>query len=231
MEFVPRRQLRPPIVIFLAVFLAGCSPLYLWDTNTTSTPRAQSFDAATLAREPVAIFGLVAPGGLQGLSAALSHALVGALSEASPPLRGIANYEITNTLNEKDLAVEYADLIAGFGRSGILERGRLKQIGSVIGSRYVFLPGLAEYNQVFIDRLQVGGFKFIQRRVVTLRLWLQLWDAAAGQILWESSGEITVASELFRPERAVPLDEIAQKLWLRMIQDNLLEEMSKFGFF
>jgi hypothetical protein len=133
-----------------------------------------------------------------------------ALSEVSPQVRGIANHEITNTINEKDRVAEYVDLISGFGQSGILERGRLERIGSAIGCRYVFLPGLAEYNQVIIDRLQISGWKFIQSRVITLRLWLQLWDAQEGQILWESSGEITAASELLRPELAVPLEEIAQ---------------------
>jgi hypothetical protein len=36
-----------------------------------------------------------------------------------------------------------------------------------------------------------------------------------------------VVSELLLPERIVPLDEIGQKLWLRMIQDNLLAEKTR----
>jgi hypothetical protein len=132
-----------------------------------------------------------------------------------------------NTLNERALAAEYADLISGFTRSGILERERLRRIGSALASRYVLLPGLAEFNETIIDRLAISGWKFIQSRVTTLRLWLQLWDTQMGQILWESAGEITVATELLRPERTVPLDEIAQRLWLRMIQDNLLADRTR----
>jgi hypothetical protein len=59
-------------------------------------------------------------------------------------------------------------------------------------------------------------------RVTTLRLWLQLWDTRMGQILWQSAGEIPLATRLLRPERTAPLDEIARKLWLRMVQDGLL---------
>ncbi|HEY6368474.1 MAG TPA: hypothetical protein VI585_27130, partial [Candidatus Binatia bacterium] len=84
-----------------------------------------------------------------------------------------------------------------------------------------------EYNQVIIDRLALSGWKLIQSRVITLRLWLQLWNTQTGQILWESAGEVTMATELLRPERTVPLDEIAQMLWLRMIQDNLLAEATQ----
>ncbi len=105
-----------------AILLGGCTPLYLSDTHTTSTPRSQSFDVAQLAREPVAAFGLIAPAGLQGFSATLSYALIAALSEASPPIRGIADYETANKLNGQALATDYGDLISGFALSGIPER-------------------------------------------------------------------------------------------------------------
>jgi hypothetical protein len=210
------------IVACAAILLAGCTPIYLWKTHITSTPRSQSFDVALLAQEPVAMFGLVGPAGLQGFSATLSHALISALADASPPVRGIPDYETVNKLNGQALAGEYGDLIAGFTRSGILERERLQRIGLAIGSGYVLLPGLAEFNQVIIDRLSISGWNFIQSRVTTLRLWLQLWDIKRGQILWRSSGEITVASRLLGPEQTVSLDEIARKVWLRMIQDGLL---------
>src|SRR2546427_2847159 len=212
-------RFRGIIPLFAAALLAGCTPLYLSDTHTTSTPRSQLLDVAELAREPVATLGLLTSASLQGFNPSLSHALNAALSEASPPIRGIAAHETLNTLNQKGLGAEYSTLIASFGRSGILEREPLQRIGSALSSRYVLLPGLAEFNQVIIDRFAVQGLTFIRSRVTTLRLWLQLWDAQTGKILWESAGEVTVATELLRAERTVPLDEIAQKLWLRMIQD------------
>ena len=113
-------------------------------------------------------------------------------------------------------------MVSGFARSGILDRERLQRIGTVLGSRYVLQPGLAEFTQTLVDRFEVSGFKLLRTRVTTLRLWLQLWDTQAGQIVWESAGEITVAAELLRGERAVPLTEIAQDLWSRMIQKDLL---------
>ena len=211
------------VLVFATALLVGCTPLYLSDTHTTSTPRSQLFNVADLARDAVVTVGLLSPAGLQGFNPVLSHALIAALSEASPPIRGIAAHETVNMLNEQGLAAEYGTLIAGFGRGGILERKPLQRIGSALSSRYVLLPGLAEFNQVIIDRLGIHGWNLIQSRVTTLKLWLQLWDTQTGKILWESAGEVTVATELLRPERTVPLDEIAQKLWLRMIQDNLLE--------
>jgi hypothetical protein len=195
------------ILLFAAALFVGCTPLYLSDTHTTSTPRSQFFDIAELAREPVATLGVVSPASLQGFNPPLSYAL-----------------------NQQGLAGEYGALIAGFGRAGILEREPLQRIGSALSSRYVLLPGLAEFNQVIIDRLSISGWNFIQSRVTTLRLWLQLWETQTGKILWESAGEVTVATKLLRSEQTVALDDIAQKLWLRMIQYNLLDGKSRSRF-
>jgi hypothetical protein len=146
-------------------------------------------------------------------------------------MRGIPSNETVSVINGKGLAEEYADLISGFIRSGILERERLQRIGSALGSRYVLLPGLADFNQVVIDKFEIAGIKTVRNRVITLRLWLQLWDTQTGEIVWESAGEATVVSELLLPQRMVPLDEIGQKLWLRMVQDNLLTGETQARFF
>lgn len=219
------------IPLLTAALIVGCTPLYLSDTHTTSTPRPQFFNVTELAREQVATLGLLTPAGLQGFNPPLSHALNAALTEASPSIRGIAAHETVNVLNQQGLATEYGTLIAGFGRGGILESEPLRRIGSALSSRYVLLPGLAEFNQVIIDRLSIYGWNFIQSRVTTLRLWLQLWDTQTGQIVWEAAGEVTVATKLLRSEQTVALDEIARKLWLRMIQDNLLEGKTGSRFF
>jgi hypothetical protein len=219
------------IPLLAAALIVGCTPLYLSDTHTTSTPRPQFFNVTELAREQVATLGLHTPAALQGFNPPLSHALNAALSEASPPIRGIAAHETMNVLNQQGLAAEYGTLIAGFGRGGILESKPLQRIGSALSSRYVLLPGLAEFNQVIIDRFSISGWNIIQSRVTTLRLWLQLWDAQTGNIVWASAGEVTVATKLLRAEQTLALDEIARKLWLRMIQDNLLEGKTGSRFF
>jgi hypothetical protein len=169
------------MLVFSLALLAGCAPIYLWETHTTSTPRAQSFDVAVLAREPVATLGPRTPAGRQGLSPFLSRGLIAAISQASPSIRAIPNHDTVNAINGQGLAVEYADLISGFARSGILERERLQRLGSALGYRHVLLPGLADFNQVLVDKFEVAGIKVVTNRVITLRLWLQLWDAQTGQ--------------------------------------------------
>jgi hypothetical protein len=208
--------------LFAAV-LHGCTPLYVSDASITSTPRTQSLNLARLASDQVAVLGLVAPASLQGFSPSLSFALVRAIANAHPSIHGIPGYKTLSLLNEQGLAQDYANLISGYASGGILERQRLRRIGTALASRYLLLPGLAEFDQTVIDKFESLGLKLVRSRLTTLRLWLQLWDAQTGQLVWESGGEITAVTPLIRAKRTVPLDNIAEKLWSEMIQKGLLE--------
>jgi hypothetical protein len=207
----------------VVMLLAGCDPPYLSDTYATSTAKPASFDTSDLARTPVAVLAFVAPGNLQGFSPTLSHALSGALAEVTPPIREIPTDETLNQLTDKGLATEYADMRAGFARNGMLDRQRLRRIGLGLGSRYVLLPGVAEFNEEILDKFEWAGIKLLRNRVTTLRLWLQLWDSQTGHIVWESSGEVTVATVFLSPKQTVALEQITKKLLVRIIQDGLLE--------
>ena len=226
------RHIGGTVLAFTAALLAaGCGPVYLSDTHATSTPRAESFNVGALASEPVATLGVVAPASLQGLSPTLSLALAAALAEVSPPIPKISAIETVNQLTDQRLAAEYADLLTGFARNGVLERHRLRRIGSALGSRYVLLPGLAQLDETIIDKFEAGGLKLLRNRVTTLRLWLQLWDAQTGHIVWESAGEITVSTVLLSPKQAVPLEETIQKLLFSMIQDGLLRGKTESEYY
>lgn len=132
--------------------------------------------------------------------------------------------EVLNRLTDRGVAVEYADLLAGYGRGGIPERDRLRRIGTALGSRYLLQPGLAEFSQSLFDKFEFSGLKIVQTRISALRLWLQVWDTQTGHILSESTGELTVAAPVFRQDRTVSLDAVAQKLWSQIIRDGLLEK-------
>jgi hypothetical protein len=211
----------------VVMLLAGCGPPYLSDTYATSTPKPTSFDTSDLARIPVAVLAFVAPGNLQGFSPVLSHALSGALAEVTPPIYEIPTDETLNRLTDRELATEYADLRAGFARNGMLDRQRLRQIGLGLGSRYVLLPGLAQFDAEILDKFEAAGLKLLRNRVTTLRLWLQLWDSQTGHIVWESSGEVTTATVFLNPKQTVSLAQTAKKLLVRMIQDGLLESKTE----
>jgi hypothetical protein len=192
------------------------------DAYITSTPTTQHINVRKLAVEPVAVLGVTAPVNLQGLGPSLSDALVNALAKARPPIRAIPTYDTVSIINERGLAQNYVDLLSNFGSRGILELQLLRRIGSALGSRYLLLPGLGEFNQTIMDKYEVLGLKLVRTRVTTLRLWLQLWDAQTGHLLWESAGELTAVSALLNAKRTVSFNRLAQELWFDMIQEDLL---------
>jgi hypothetical protein len=211
------------IIVSSVLFAAGCStPFYLSDDHVTSTPPPPSVDMAVLACEPVAALGIVASPGLQGLSPTVSHALAIALAQGSPSIRVVPTLEVLNRLTDQGLAGEYAEVLAGYGRSGIPERERLQRLGVALGSRYLLQPGLAEFSQSLVDKFEFTGLKIVKTRIAALRLWLQVWDTQTGHILSESTGELTIAAPVLRQDRTVSLDDIAQQLWSRIIRDGLL---------
>ena len=167
-------QIHAAILGLFAAILHGCTPLYVSEVSITSTPRTQSFDVARLASHPVAVLGVVAPPSLQGFSPSLSLALVKAIENARPTIHAIPGYETLSLLNEQGLAQDYADLISGYASGGILERQRLRRIGSALASRYLMLPGVAEFDQTVIDKFEGLGLKLVRTRLTTLRLWLTL---------------------------------------------------------
>lgn len=213
------------IIVSLAMFAAGCStPFYLSDDHVTSTPRSPSVDMAVLACEPVAALGVVAPSVLQGLGPTVSHALTVALAQGSPPIRVVPMPEVLNRLTDRGLAEEYGEVLAGYSRNGIPERERLQRIGAALGSRYLLQPGLAEFNQSLVDKFEFTGLKIVKTRISALRLWLQVWDTQTGHILSESTGELTVAASVVSQDSTVSLDDIAQRLWSRIIRVGLHAE-------
>jgi hypothetical protein len=209
------------------VVLAGCDPPYLSDIYATSTPKPKSLDTSELAHVPVGVLAFEAPGNLQGFTPTLSHALSAALAEVSPPIREIPTDDMLNRLTDRGLAGEYAELRAGFARNEILDRHRLRRIGFGLGVQYVLLPGLAQFNEEILDKFEAAGIKLLRNRVTTLRIWLQLWDTQTGHIVWESPGEVTVATAFLSPKQTVALKQIAKKLLVRMIQDELLESKTE----
>jgi hypothetical protein len=175
----------------------------------------------------VVALAFVTPGNLQGFSPTLSHALSAALTEVNPPIREIPTDETLNRLTDLGLAAEYSDLRAGFARNGMLDRQRLRRIGSGLGSRYVLLPGVAQFDEEILDKFEAAGIKLLRNRVTTLRLWLQLWDSQTGHIVWESSGEVTTATVFLSPKQTVALEQTAKKLLVHMIQDGLIESKTE----
>ena len=222
-ETVRVRRMGPSVVwvLLLAGFLlsAGCiGPLQQWGEETTFRPKATSFDPATLKHEQVAVLNAVVGFGLEGFAHQVSRSLSSALDQRPTLITALPVHEALNRINRGELGEEYAAMVTDYVRTGILNRAGLQKIGQAIHTNYVFQPSLASFNQSMSGRFSFFGLRVLQTRVTMLRMSLQLWDTRTSEIVWESSGEATLAGEDVREFR-IPFDEIARRLWTHMLDD------------
>lgn len=216
-----RGLVRTAAVVCMIV-LAGCAgPLTQWGEDTTYTPRTASFDPKHLRQEPVAVLHAIVGFGLEGYSHQVSRSLSAALAHTSQPIKGIPVQEGLSRLNREGLGGEYAQMVSDYTKSGILNRSTLEKIGRTLNATYIFQPSLASFSQSTSGRFSFFGLRLFQTRITTMRLSVQLWDARTGDIVWEASGEATLATEDVR-ELRIPFDEIARRLWSHMLNDLLM---------
>jgi len=206
------------VLSWLLLFTACVGPLHQWGEETTFHPKAASFNPATLKQEQVAVLSAMVGFGLEGYAHQASRSLASALTQTRIPLKSLTIQDTLNRINMEGLTGEYAGIVSTYVRTGILDRVGLEKIGRALHVTYVFQPILASFSQSMSGRLSILGLRILQTRVTALRLTLQLWDTRTGEIVWESSGEATLAGEDVRESR-IPFDEIARRLWSHMLDD------------
>ena len=201
------------------LLLAGCAgPLTQWQAETSLVSKASSFAPSALERERVAVLTAVVSFGAEGYSHQVSRSLGTALEQSNRQIKVVPPYETLSLINEAGLAEEYEELVSGYSRSGILHEPLLEKIGRGLDAKYVFQPTLVMFFQSTSGRLSFFGLRLSQTRISILRLTMQLWETRTGKILWESTGEGTLADEDIRESR-IPFEAIAQRLWARMLND------------
>lgn len=192
--------------------------IYEWEAQMRSLPASPAIRSPVLAREPVAVLAALTPVGHRGLRQGVSFALDRALTKTTTPITMIPSHQVLSQLNAKGLTADYAELVALYERSGILDWARLERIGSACSVKYVFQPIFSSFGQEMENRFALLGWRLLQTRITVLRLALQLWDVRTGTVVWASSGEVTLASDVLGQAR-IPLDRAAEILWFAMLQD------------
>ena len=189
-----------------------------WGDETSLSWKASTFNFQSLKGKRIAILDAAVGMGLEGYRHQVSQSLFRSLTKEQRPFFVSSPQETKSQLNREGLAKAVAAMALDYSQSGILHRGTLNQIADTVGCHYVFQPSMAEFRQALDTRLRFFGLRVFQTRITNLRLSLQLWDARSGEILWESSGEGTMAGEDIR-DVLIPFGDITQKLWTNILSD------------
>lgn len=205
--------------MILLAALAGCAgPLKQWGAETSLKSRAPDFDTTRLQQAKSAVLSAAVSFGFEGYAHQVARSLFKALTLDPLQLSVLSPQMALSRINKADLTTDYSTMMATYLQSGILNRGTLARIGDALQSPYVFLPTMAWFDQLMVERFNFLGLRILQTRVSILRLSLEIWDTRTGEIAWEASGEATLAGEDIREYR-IPFEEIAEHLWATLLAD------------
>ena len=139
-----------------AISAWGCGrPGHVWEAHIYATPIPESVNVSSLGRERILTLLPASYNQLQGYIPMVSHALMAACAETHPPLQLIAAHETFNKVNQQPLIQEYTDQDPTYAPSHLLDENRLKQLGSMLGVRYLLQPGFAYVTEDTEEKFEV----------------------------------------------------------------------------
>ncbi|MBI1397125.1 MAG: hypothetical protein GC151_14210 [Betaproteobacteria bacterium] len=118
--------------------------------------------------------------------------------------------EVISAINQAGLVDRYQRLYTDYRVTGVFDRDTLARISEATGVRYLGQLKLARFEQGAKSRLGILGLSVLQTQYAHMRVFLQIWDARSGSVVWEGIDELTISVETSR-ERAVTLRTIAEE--------------------
>lgn len=103
--------------------------------------------------------------------------------------------EMLGEINRADLADDYRAMLAHHRDTGIFPRRFLTSLQAVSGARYLAQIKLADFRQSSESRWSIFGFRALETKRASLRIFLQIWDAERGEIAWEGMEEVSYADD------------------------------------
>lgn len=132
------------------------------------------------------------------------------LQKERPDIRCIPLAETLSDVNKAGFAEAYKTMFSDYRNTGLFDRNILHRVGEVTGARYLAQLKLQGFSQGSLSRLGVLGLRIMMTKYATLRLFLQIWDADEGAIVWEGIEELNYSVEAI-DERTVTLQTVIEK--------------------
>lgn len=141
------------------------------------------------------------------------------LKQDRPRIRVVALAEALGAINKAGLADAYKRMYDDYRDTGLFKRETLQKVGSAAGVRYIAQLKLQRFGQGEKERFGALGFRIVETRYASIRLFFQIWDSQDGTIAWEGMQETHYARDTIS-EKAVTLrtmmEHTAQNLIARL---------------
>lgn len=206
---VLRRAFAALMLFALAAFATSCSG-----------PLQQAF---LNIREPFHAAGFVSIGPQEtvGLITAANHdngleyrKLLGdfveeGLKKERPDVKVIPYWQTLSVINTGGYTADYARMLNTYTTTGILDRDVLTKLGSALGATYLIHPRIIDFKQKQTIRFQPFGFTMFLTHETEIKIYIEVWDARNGGIVWIGAAEANMASEHFM-SKPIPFEDVAK---------------------
>jgi len=189
MSFIRLQFIKNLLLIFLGLIIVGCSTqfrsniehnVHLLEKNSL---RQQGLVFIT----PTTITGMEQD--KQYLALTFSHAL----KKDRPELRILDLSKTLGMISLANMEDDYKEMYNGYRETGIFDKATLKKLGKLTNSRYICQLKLSHFKSKAQGRWSILGLNIYDTESANLRLFVQIWDADKGIIVWEAAQELTYA--------------------------------------
>ena len=155
--------------------------------------------------------------GLSEYRVGVSDIIEKAFQKEKPKINIISSRETINSINTADLTDIYSKMLDYYDTTGILKKDYLWKVGDALKVRHIIQPKLLSFTESVSSRFSFFGLSIVSTRETTVKISLQLWDTVTGNVIWEGSGQATVAIESMRA-KPVTFEEVAEAASLSVVK-------------
>lgn len=112
-----------------------------------------------------------------------------------------------SAINDSGLSTAYKDMLLDYRATGIFPKETLADISLSTGMRFIAQLKLSGFEQGSRGRFSALGIRFMETKQANVRIFLQIWDAKKGKIVWEATEELNYSHDTFA-ERPITFNKI-----------------------
>ncbi|MBI5971310.1 MAG: hypothetical protein HY884_09180 [Deltaproteobacteria bacterium] len=132
-----------------------------------------------------------------------------ALKKERPDIKVIPYWQTLSVINTGGYTADYARMLNTYTTTGILDKDVLTKLGAALGAKYLIHPRIIDFNQKQTIRFQPFGFTMFLTHETEIKIYMEVWDAKNGAIVWIGAAEAHMASEHFM-SKPIPFEEVAK---------------------
>jgi hypothetical protein len=136
--------------------------------------------------------------------------------ETRPDARIVTLPETIAALNRSGLRHDYEAMLNNYAKTGIFDPDSLRKVGDATGARYLAQLKLASFTQDTDTRFNLLGYRLLETKRASIRIFLQVWDSETGNIAWEGYQEMSFSNDTYS-EEGVTFRGIAREIAADMI--------------